>query len=301
MVVALLALAGFIVLVTPQPSVVRAGAMAVVVLIAVAAGRPGGGVAALSVAVVGLLAFDPWLARDYGFALSAAATAGLLLLAGPLAARLARVMPTPLAVVLAVPLAAQLACQPILVLLDPAIALYGVPANLLAAPAAPVGTVVGLLGCLVLPVLPSVGIAFLQVAWVPASWIALVAHGAAALPGGRLPWLPDGAGALLLAVCTALALGLVLTGTRRRRARAFASAVLAVGLAVPVGVGFAAPVVVGATRPGAWDVAACDVGQGDAVLIRSAGATALIDTGPEPAALERCLALLGIGRIDLLV
>ena len=53
--------------------------------------------------------------------------------------------------------------------------------------------------------------------------------------------------------------------------------------------------------PGSWDVAACDIGQGDAVLVRSAGATALIDTGPEPAALERCLALLGIGRIDLLV
>ena len=52
---------------------------------------------------------------------------------------LARVMPTPLAVLLAVPVAAQLACQPILILLDPAIALYGVPANLLAAPAAPVG------------------------------------------------------------------------------------------------------------------------------------------------------------------
>src|SRR5690349_13550998 len=132
---AVLALAAFVVLVTPQPSVVRAGAMAVVVLIAIASGRPGGGVAALSLAVVGLLVVDPWLARDYGFALSAAATAGLLLLAAPLAARLGRVMPRPVAMVLAVPIAAQLACQPILVLLDPAIAVYGVPANLLAAPA----------------------------------------------------------------------------------------------------------------------------------------------------------------------
>ena len=298
--VALLALLGFVVLVTPQPSVVRAGAMAVVVLVAIATGRPGGGVAALSVAVIGLLAFDPWLARDYGFALSAAATAGLLLLAGPLAGRLSVVMPTPLAVLLAVPVAAQLACQPILILLDPAIALYGVPANLLAAPAAPVGTVLGLIGCLVLPVLPSVGVAILQVAWVPASWIALVAHGASALPGGRVPWPSDAPGAVLLAACTTLALLLVSTGVRRRM-RAVVAALLAVGLAVPVGVGVGAPAVAGATRPGTWDVAACDVGQGDAVLVRSAGATALIDTGPDPAALERCLALLGIGRIDLLV
>lgn len=298
---ALVALGGFVVLVTPQPSVVRAGAMAIAVLVAIAVGRPGGGIAALAVAVIGLLAFDPWLARDYGFALSAAATAGLLLLAGPLAGRLGRVMPTPLAVVLAVPLSAQLACQPILILLDPAIALYGVPANLLAAPAAPVATVVGLLGCLVLPVLPSVGVGLLQVAWLPASWIALVAHGAAGLPGGRLPWLPDAAGALLLAGCTALALGLAMTGRRHRRARAVAAALLAVCLAAPIGSGLGAPAVIGATRPGSWDVAACDIGQGDAVVVRSARATALIDTGPEPAALERCLALLGVDRLDLLV
>ena len=84
MLVALLALVGFIVLVTPESSVVRAGAMAVVVLIALASGRPGGGVAALAVAVIVLLCVDPWYSRDYGFALSVCATAGLLLLAGPL-------------------------------------------------------------------------------------------------------------------------------------------------------------------------------------------------------------------------
>lgn len=296
---ALVALVGFIVLVTPQPSVVRAGAMAIAVLVAIAAGRPGGGVAALSAAVIGLLAFDPWLARDYGFALSAAATAGLLLLAGPLAARLALVMPVPLAVALAVPAAAQLACQPILVLIDPAVAVYGVPANLLAAPAAPVGTVVGLLACLVLPLLPAVGDALLQVSWLPASWIALVAHGTAGLPGGRLPWLPDAPGALLLAACTVLAF--FVAWGRQPVVRLIAAVVLAIGLAVPIGTAIGGPLVVGAARPGDWDVAACDVGQGDAVLVRVDDAIALIDTGPDPAALRRCLSLLGIVRIDLLV
>lgn len=300
-VVALTALVGFVVLVTPQPSVIRASAMAIVVLIALALGRPGGGVAALGVAVIGLLTSDPWLARDYGFALSAAATMGLLLLAGPLAGRLARVMPIPLATVLAVPLAAQLACQPVLILLDPAIAIYGVPANLLAAPAAPVGTVVGLVGCLVLPVLPSVGVAVLQLAWLPASWIALVAHGAAGLPGGRVPWLPDAPGAALLAVVTGLGLWLLFSARRHPRLRAVVGGALVVALAVPIGDTLGASFVGSMSRPAHWDVAACDIGQGDAVLIRSADATALIDTGPEPAALDRCLSLLGIDRIDLLV
>lgn len=300
-VVALLALVGFIVLVTPESSVVRAGAMAVVVLIALASGRPGGGVAALAVAVIALLCVDPWYARDYGFALSVCATAGLLLLAGPLARVMARVMPTPLAIVLAVPLAAQLACQPVLILLDPALSLYGVPANVLAAPAAPVGTIAGLVGCLLLPMLPSVGFALLQVAWVPASWIALVAHAAAALPFGRLPWIPDAAGAVLLVVCTALALWLVLDRSPKPRLRAGAIALLLIAVAVPVGISVGAPTLGRALRPGSWTLAACDIGQGDAVLLRSGGATALIDTGPDPAALRRCLEFLAIDRIDLLV
>lgn len=300
-VVALVALLGFVALVTPEASVVRAATMAVVVLIAVAVGRPGGGVAALSLAVVVLLTINPWYARDYGFALSVFATGGLLLLAAPLGRALSRWMPTPIAVVIGVPLAAQLACQPVLVLLDPALALYGVPANLLAAPAAPIGTVVGLIGCLLLPLLPSIGFACLQLAWLPASWIALLARASSALPAARFEWLPDAPGALLLAACTAIAVWLALGDRRRLRLRRVAAAVLLVGLAVPVGM-LAGPRLIGTvTRPVDWDVAACDIGQGDAVLLRSAGVTALIDTGPDPAALRRCLASLGVARIDLLV
>ncbi|MFB6608847.1 ComEC/Rec2 family competence protein [Agromyces sp. NPDC056379] len=299
--VALLALAGFVVLVTPEASVVRAATMAVVVLVAIAAGRPGGGVAALSLAVVVLLAVDPWYSRDFGFALSVFATAGLLLLARPLTVALARWMPLPIAAVIGVPLAAQLACQPVLVLLDPALALYGVPANLLAAPAAPIGTVVGLIGCLLLPALPSVGFACLQLAWLPASWIALLARASSALPAARLEWLPDAPGSLLLASCTAIALWLLLGSPRRRRLRGIAAGALIIAIAVPVGLFAGRPLVGAATRPTEWDVAACDVGQGDAMLLRSDRATALIDAGPDPAALTRCLSLLGISRIDLLV
>lgn len=298
---AVVALAAFTALVTPESSVIRAGAMALVVLVARATGRPGGGVAALALAVVGLLAADPWLARDYGFALSACATAGLILLAGPLSRALARIMPAPIAAILGVPLAAQLACQPVLILLDPAIAAYGVPANLLAAPAAPVGTVVGMIGCLVLPLLPQVGIALLHVAWLPASWIALVAHGAAALPAARLPWPEEWTGAGLLAATTALALWLALARRRPRPVVVVLTGLLVVGAAVPIGTGVAGPWLRAGGRPTEWLVADCDVGQGDAVLLRSDDATALVDTGPEPAALARCLQLMGVGRIDLLV
>jgi competence protein ComEC len=54
-------------------------------------------------------------------------------------------------------------------------------------------------------------------------------------------------------------------------------------------------------RPSQWQIAACDIGQGDAVLVRSAGQIALIDTGPDPLLLQKCLSELGIARIQLLV
>uniref|UniRef100_UPI0035CCA047 ComEC/Rec2 family competence protein n=1 Tax=uncultured Amnibacterium sp. TaxID=1631851 RepID=UPI0035CCA047 len=110
------ALGGFVVLVTPQPSVVRAAVMAAVGLVCVLRGGRAAGVPALALALLVLLVADPWIAWSPGFVLSVAATAGLLLLAPPLAERLARVLPRRLALVLAVPVAAQAACQPVLAL-----------------------------------------------------------------------------------------------------------------------------------------------------------------------------------------
>ena len=292
--VALAVLVAFIVLVTPEPSVVRAGVMAVLVLLALLAGRPVRGIPVLALASIVLLVLDPWLSRNFGFVLSVLATGGLLLLAGPLTRLLARWLPLWVAAVLAVPIAAQLACQPVIVLLQPTIPIFGVVANLLAAAAAPIATVVGLLACLALAVVPPVGTLLIHVAWLPSAWIAAVAHFFAGLPGA-VPWLPGAPGAVLLALCTALALIAVF---RRRRWAAVGS------LAILVALG-SASVAVHVTRvmqrPTDWIYAGCDVGQGDAFLVRSAGQTALIDTGPEPAPLADCLSTLGIRHIDLLV
>jgi competence protein ComEC len=303
-IVALVALGGFVALVTPESSVVRAAAMAVVVLIACATGRTGGGAPALGLATIALLVLDPWYSRDFGFALSVCATAGLVLGSGPLAGLLRRWMPRPLAVALAVPLAAQLACQPVLVLLEPVVPVYGVPANLLAAPAAPVATMAGLAGCLLLPVLPSAGFAALQAAWLPAAWIALLARGVESMPFRALPWLPDATGAVLCAASIAAAAVLaarVPPGRRTRTIRATAGVVLCVSLAVPIGVAAGRPALAQATLPAGWSILQCDVGQGDAVLVRDGGSTLLVDTGPDPARLASCLSLAAVDRLDLAI
>jgi len=295
-----LVLCGFVVLVTPQASVVRAAVMAVIVLLATLGGRPVRGIPVLALASLVLLSIDPWLSRDYGFALSVLATGGLLVLTGPLSRLLQRVLPTGVAVVVAVPLAAQLACQPVLLLLNPAIPLYGVVANALAEPAAPFATVLGLLACVLLPVLPWVGGILTAVAWVPASWIAAVAGFFSGLPAAAIPWPEGPLGVGLMTVVTVLWLVAALAPVAAR------ARLLCAGVAVLVLVGFGGAVagvrvVQQWSRPGDWQIAACDIGQGDAVLVRSAGRVALVDTGPDPALLTRCLDQLGIGRIDLLV
>lgn len=293
-------LLGFVVLVTPEPSVLRASVMALVVLIALAAGRPVRGVSVLCFAVIVVLVEDPWLARSYGFVLSVLATGGLIVLAGPLARRLATVMPTPLAAVIAVPLAAQLACQPVLILLNPAIPVYGVVANLLAGPAAPAATVLGLLACVLLPVVPWLAEWCVWLAWLPSAWVAAVALFLSGLPGAQAPWPPGALGFLALSGISIAVLAVVFS--RRGSRQQYIAGLLAAGVIVLfAAVTISSSVSKNLARPPGWQIAVCDVGQGDAVLVRSAGMVALIDTGAEPVLLETCLAETGVDTIDLLV
>jgi competence protein ComEC len=50
-----------------------------------------------------------------------------------------------------------------------------------------------------------------------------------------------------------------------------------------------------------WNVLNCDVGQGDALLVRSSNQVMLIDVGPAPEIVSDCLQQAGITRVDMLV
>ncbi|WP_353987965.1 ComEC/Rec2 family competence protein [Ruicaihuangia caeni] len=294
---ALTALLGFVVLVTPEPSVLRAAVMATIVLVSLTTGRPQRGVPVLTCSVSALLLHDPWLSRDYAFALSVAATAGLLLLSVPIGRFFSRCMPERLAAVIAIPTAAQLACQPILILLEPSIPLYGVPANLLAGPAAPVATVLGSLACVLLPALPWLAGALAWVAWLPSAWIAAVAHVSAALPLARLSWPEGWVGAALLALLTGLVLAAALSHRRKRELAMTAIIVLA----ATAGATAVADSIRAMGRPSDWHIALCDVGQGDAAVVRDGHQVLLVDTGASPELLSDCLHWLGVTRLDVLV
>ena len=305
--VAITALAGFVVLVTPEPSVIRAAAMAAVAMLSVLLGRPSAGAGMLALCAAGILIADPWLASTPGFALSVVASGALILLAPPLARGMQRWMPRLVALAIAVPLAAQLACGPIIALFAEQQSLIGVAANMIADPAAPVATVIGLLACLAAPIPPLADLLAAS-AWLPAAWIATTATVSADLPLAELSLVP-GIGSALLVAAVSAAFGVVLIGQRDaavlirplRWVRRASAAVIVVVLSLGSSHLLLAGPLATATSPDGWSIAACDVGQGDGLVVRSQGEVAVIDTGPEPGPLEDCLRALGIDHVDLLV
>lgn len=294
--VSLTALALFVILVTPEPSVIRAATMAAIGLLAVLSGRTRRASAVLSLAVLLLVVADPWLARDFGFLLSVAATAGLLFLTRPLQNWLRPAAGDTLSLWIAVPLAAQLACAPVLVLLNPVVSPWSVPVNLLAAWLAPAATILGVCACVVLPVFPILGWGLLYLAALPAALIGHLALTVSRWPGVSVAWLPGIAGALTLALFLVLSVLAFRTGRVAQRARVALAGFVCL-VAVLVGVRWGALL----SRPGEWIIAVCPVGQGDALLVRSNGAVALIDTGPDPTLIRECLEELNVNRVTLLV
>lgn len=145
----LLVTVAFVLIARPEPSVQRAAVMGVVAVVGLGRARTTAGIRALSWAVLALLFLDPWLAVDYGFALSVLATGGIVLLAEPLARRFETWAPRWLALSLAVPIAAQLACLPVIALLTSEVSLVSLAANMLAAVAVAPATVFGLLAGIV--------------------------------------------------------------------------------------------------------------------------------------------------------
>lgn len=293
--VCFLGVVGFVILARPSPSVLRAAVMGSLALLALASGRQRAAFPMLCATVVGLLAIDPGLAVDAGFALSVCATAGLLLLApGWRDALRQRGFPRGVAEALAVPAAAQVACGPVVAGLSGSVSLVAVPANLLATAAIVPATLLGVTAAVLSPLWAGGAAAVAWLASWPAWWLVTVARVGAGLPLGSLPFPSGTPGALLLTGLTIL----LLIGFRSAAVR---RGVLVLALACVLG---AVPVRVLAPGwpPPGWLVVACDVGQGDATVLRIDSDTAVVvDAGPAPDAVDECLRSLRIRAVALLV
>ncbi|GIG39889.1 ComEC/Rec2 family competence protein [Cellulomonas phragmiteti] len=201
---------GLLLVVGPEPSVVRAAVMGAVGLLGLLAGRRSAGPAALAAAVVVLLVADPWLAVDVGFALSVGATAGLVVLGAPMVARWSPRCGRDVAALLAAPVAAQLGCLPVTLALWPTFGPWSVAANVAVAPAVAPATVLGLGAALLAGPWPSGAAVLAAGAGAACWWIAAVARWTSGLPGAALAWWPGAGGAVAAATVVLAVAALVL-------------------------------------------------------------------------------------------
>ena len=287
-------IAGFVLLARTEPSVLRAAVMGSVGLVALGANGRHRAVRALGVAVVALLLVQPALAVSVGFALSVLATTGIVLLAPVWRDALARWLPRWCAEAISVPAAAQLACTPLVAAISGQVSLVAVGANLLVAPAVGPATVLGLAGGVVALVSPPVGAALGWVAATCVAWIVVVARHGADLPAAALDW---GTGAAALGLLVTLCAVVALLGHHllRRPVTGLACCGLVAAVAL---VRIPTP----GWPPTGWVLAVCDVGQGDALVVRSGpGSAVVVDAGPDPALVDGCLDRLDITQVPLVV
>ncbi|MGW6024917.1 ComEC/Rec2 family competence protein [Streptomyces sp. NPDC055099] len=289
----------FVIVCRPDPSVLRAAACGLIALLAIATGRRRSLIPALAAAVLLLVLYDPWLARSPGFLLSVLATGALLTLAPRWSAALrGRRVPPRLAEALAAAAAAQAVCAPVVAVIAARVSLVAVPCNLLAEVAVAPATVLGFATLAAAPVAMPVAKALAWCASWPTGWIADIARTGAGLPGSGVDWPGGWRGGLLLALAT---VGVVLVGRRLARHPWLSAACALLLLLAVVQPPPLTRVIAGWPPPG-WRFAMCDVGQGDAtVLAAGDGAGVVVDAGPDPVLVDRCLRSLGVTRVPLVL
>lgn len=213
------AVLAYAMLLDSEGSVIRSLAMGLLGAYAMLRGSGRQSLAALQTTVLMCLLAAPHLAVDMGFALSVTATSALILLGPPLIRLLMRVMPVFCAEMLAAPIVASLWCTPLILAMSGKVPLYSVPANLIAAPLAPLSMLAGLvaLGFMLLG-LPTLADVCLRAGGLAAQGIEWAAHTAAHAPGN--PW--ESGSSVPAVVCSALcvlALSIALWWVDARRYR----------------------------------------------------------------------------------
>jgi len=289
----------YLALVGQEPSVLRASAMVGAVLLSFLIGRRVSPLDAIALSVIGLLLWQPELSLSYGFALSALATIGLIVLAPKLVEVFEKRMPTWLAIVISVSIAAQIACLPVLLMLQPELPVYSILANVLAEPLVAPITVLGLLACLISPIAPFLSSAITLLASIPGSFIVYIGKTLASAPMASFSWYQGVTGVVLGGLLT-LSIGVLLL-SKVPKLRVVSGSVLALIVLTFSAQSSSAGIQTKNFFNGAYTLVNCDVGQGDALVIWSKGEVAVIDVGRENPAIDSCLSGLGISRIDLLV
>jgi competence protein ComEC len=290
---AIAAIGAYVLAVGWQPSVVRAGVAGALASLAWILARPRDRWHFLGLGAIVLLAWTPASLLEPGFQLSFAAVGSIFLVVPRLQAALEGYpLPGWLRDALAVSIACGAATAPILWLQFGRVPLYSLPANVLVALAMEPLLVVGLIGSLIEPLLPSAAVALAFVN----GWIAAYIAGCARVVGGwPLAQIDSG-----LAVGALLAVPLALLGFMRlQRWRRPAVLACVAALAPAVLVWQLLPS--GLPPPSGLRITVLDVGQGDSILLQVPEGNVLVDEGPPEANVAGQLRSLGVRRLSALV
>lgn len=192
----LAALVAMVVLTGGSASIIRASTMAALVTVAAQLGRRGQGLTTLAVVVSTWLIVDPWLARSWGFALSSAATAGVLtaLTTAPARGQSSRAgrARRKVADLALIAFFAQAFTAPLVYQMVGSASIWAVPANLLVAPAVAVTTLGALIAMVAASYLPALVNPLVAVASAGGRWIETITANLAQLPGANLQGIAAG-------------------------------------------------------------------------------------------------------------
>lgn len=321
-------------LVGPSPPVVRSAAMMVVVLGGRLVGRRRDQWQGLAFAAIVVLGINPFAVFDVGFQLSFSAFAGMLTLVRPFERLFSR-FPDAVRADLAVSVAATLGTAPVSLLVFGRTSLISPVANLLVVPTLGLVTGLGMASVVTGFVWSGFSLALDTLASVPMMWTILVSTVCARVPvlgADRIRMVLVGAAAAAVALPAGLALcgrtvrpplgvrlplfdrtlGWVRRRRPHKRRRAAALGVFIVVVAAVLGAAAypagasglrSAQLLVGSSGwPAQTEVRVLDVGQGTAVLVRTADHhAALFDAGPGTCGLSAQLRALGVKRLDLVI
>lgn len=287
--VAVAVTAGYVFVVGPDPSVIRAAGMGLLGAIVLIRGTGRAGISVIASTVVILLVMRPELSVSAGFILSVAATTALMVLGDPMTRIGTRMgLPRFVAQALAIPLTAQIGVFPVSVALGNPPSAWAVLANAACAPVIAPATLAGML-VLCTQMVPLVSGVIAWFGAVCSWWIPAVAQFAVTLPGAHSAWI-TGATGIGLASCVS-ALSAVAVIRRSRGCAGLAVVVLVVGSCVPL---------IAAPRYTHWVAAVCDVGQGSATVLKTGQSSALVvDTGAYDDKIDACLRSLNVTHVDL--